>query len=56
MGDVEALEAGVRAGDRTAVGRALTLVESALPEHQELAQELLGRLAAATGGARRIGV
>jgi len=53
---LDELVAGVRAGDRTAVGRALTLVESSLPEHQEQAQELLARLAPATGGARRIGV
>ena len=50
------LVAGVRASDRTVVGRALTLVESSLPEHQEQAQEVLARLAPHTGGARRIGV
>ena len=53
---VDELVAGVRAGDRTVIGRALTLVESSLPEHQEQAQELLARLAPHTGGARRIGV
>jgi len=53
---LEDLVAGVRAGDRTVVGRALTLVESSLPKHEEQAQELLARLAPATGGARRIGV
>src|SRR6185503_7985159 len=53
---IDELTAGVRAGDRTLVGRALTLVESSLPEHQEQAQELLARLAPAIGGARRIGV
>jgi LAO/AO transport system kinase len=53
---VDELVAGVRAGDRTLVGRALTLVESSLPEHQRQAHELLARLAPATGGARRIGV
>ncbi len=53
---VDELVAGVEAGDRTTIGRALTLVESSLPEHQEQAQELLARLAPHTGGARRIGV
>ena len=53
---LDELVAGVRAGDRTVIGRALTLVESSLPEHREQAQELLARLAPATGGARRIGV
>jgi GTPase len=53
---LDELAAGVRAGDRTQIGRALTLVESSLLEHQEQAQELLARLAPATGGARRIGV
>ena len=53
---LDELVAGVRAGDRTTIGRALTLVESSLPEHQERAQELLARLAPFTGDARRIGV
>jgi LAO/AO transport system kinase len=53
---IDELVAGVRGGDRTLVGRALTLVESSLPAHREQAQELLARLAPATGGARRIGV
>src|SRR6185295_11276941 len=53
---IDELTAGVRAGDRTLLGRALTLVESSLPEHQEQSQELLARLAPATGGARRIGI
>ncbi|HEV8240205.1 MAG TPA: methylmalonyl Co-A mutase-associated GTPase MeaB [Thermoanaerobaculia bacterium] len=53
---IDELAAGVRAGDRTLLGRALTLVESSLPEHQEQARQLLARLAPATGGAQRIGV
>jgi LAO/AO transport system kinase len=38
---------GVLSGDRATLGRALTLVESDLPAHQEQAQELLLRLAQA---------
>ena len=53
----EELAAAVRAGDRTAIGRALTLVESRLPAHQEQARELLALLAAVNAGASlRVGV
>ena len=38
---VEALAAGIREGDRATVARAITIVESARPDHQEQAQELL---------------
>jgi LAO/AO transport system kinase len=47
---------GVEAGERAVIGRALTLVESHRPDHQELAQELLTRLLPRTGGAHRVGV
>ena len=53
---VEALAAAVRAGDRTAVGRALTLVESRLAAHQEEARLLLSLLADSAGAAMRIAV
>lgn len=36
--------AGILAGDRVMLGRAITLVESSRPEHQALAQEVIGRL------------
>jgi LAO/AO transport system kinase len=39
----------VRAGDRTALGRAITLVESSRPDHRRMAQELLTRLAPQPG-------
>ena len=39
--DLDAYEAGVLAGDRTSLGRAITLVESKRADHQDLAQELL---------------
>ncbi|MEO0323966.1 MAG: methylmalonyl Co-A mutase-associated GTPase MeaB [Myxococcota bacterium] len=50
------LVAGVRAGDRALLARAITLVESALPAHATLAQEVLGQLLPDTGGALRIGI
>ena len=53
---VDHLAAGVLAGDRAALGRAITLVESHRPEHRERAQELLTRLLPETGTAHRIGV
>jgi LAO/AO transport system kinase len=49
-------EAGVRAGDVAVLARALTLIESASPRHQPLAEELLSRLLPHTGGAIRLGV
>lgn len=42
--DLDALTAGVRAADRAMLARAITLVESARPDHQEQAQELLQAL------------
>ena len=48
--------AGVLAGDRTAMGRAITLVESARPDDRRLAQELLSRLLPHAGGAQRVGI
>jgi LAO/AO transport system kinase len=52
----EALAEGVRAGDRRALAKAITLVESTRPDHQEAAQRLLERLLPATGGAVRMGI
>ncbi len=52
----EALASGVRAGDRRALAKAITLVESTRPDHEEEAQRLLELLLPATGGAARIGV
>lgn len=47
---------GVRAADRTVLGRAITLIESQRASHQEEAQELLARLLQHTGGAYRVGL
>ncbi|HLK10989.1 MAG TPA: methylmalonyl Co-A mutase-associated GTPase MeaB [Candidatus Binatia bacterium] len=52
----EALAEGVRAGDRRALAKAITLVESTRADHQAAAQRLLELLLPHTGGAARIGV
>ena len=44
------------AGDRAAIARAITLVESRRADHREQAQELLVELLPHTGGARRVGI
>ena len=54
--DVDAYVDGVRAGNRTYVGRALTLVESTNREHQELAQQMLLRLLPHAGDSHRVGI
>ena len=54
--DVAELAAGVRACDRAAIGRAITLVESRLADDAEPAQELLAELLTDTGGAHRVGI
>jgi LAO/AO transport system kinase len=54
--DLDVYVRGVRGGDRTALGRAITLVESTRPDHQELAQELLVRLLPCSGTAHRVGI
>jgi LAO/AO transport system kinase len=50
------LAQAIVAGERSALARAMTLVESTLPEHQVLAQELLALLMPHTGKSQRIGV
>ena len=54
--DAHALVAGVLAADRTALGRAITLVESTRPDHQEPAQELLTALLPHAGHSHRVGI
>ncbi len=55
--DLEALAAGVRCADRAMLARAITLVESARPDHQEQAQMLLQSLLPHTPDtAHRIGI
>ncbi len=47
---------GVLARDPTILGRAITLIESNAPTHQQLAQQLLARLLPYTGRAHRVGI
>jgi LAO/AO transport system kinase len=54
--DLDAYVEGVLAADRSLLGRAITLVESTLPDHRRQAEELLSRLLPHTGGAHRVGV
>jgi LAO/AO transport system kinase len=44
------------AGNRVALGRAITLVESSLEQHRALAAELLQRVGQRTGQSQRIGI
>lgn len=53
---VEDFAARVVAGERAALARAITLVESRRPDHQQFARELLQRLMPRTGGAQRVGI
>lgn len=54
--DLDALARGVLAGERAALARAITLIESAAAEHREQARALLGRLLPHGGRSLRIGV
>jgi LAO/AO transport system kinase len=56
MVDLDAIVDGVLAADRSALGRAITLVESTRDDHQEQAGQLLAALLPRAGGAHRIGV
>jgi len=53
---VAALAAGVRAGDRRALARAITLVESTRADHRAEANALLGALLPHTGKSVRLGI
>lgn len=54
--DPEALAHRLRAGDRGALARAITLVESTRPDHRAAAADLLQRLLPYTGTAHRVGI
>ena len=47
---------GVLGRNRTILARAITLIESNRPDHQEMAQELLNRLLPQTGRSIRVGI
>ena len=53
---VDELASGIRAGDRRALARAITLVESSRPDDQDRAAALLDDLVADAGGALRVGI
>lgn len=54
--DIAELEEQILAGSIAHLSRAITLVESELPTHRDLAYTLLGRLMPHAGGAKRIGI
>ena len=47
---------GIRKGNVTMLGQAVTLVESQLPEHQSLSQEVIEKCLPYTGNSKRIGI
>jgi LAO/AO transport system kinase len=53
---IDAYLEGIRTGDRAALGQAITLVESSLPEDQTQAEELLQRCLPYAGRAFRVGL
>jgi len=55
-GDVETHVAGVLAGNRRALARTITLLESRRPEDYEVGIEILERLAPRVGGSIRLGI
>ena len=56
VGSVAELASGIRSGDRRALARAITLIESSRPDDQDRAGALLDELVADAGGALRIGI
>jgi LAO/AO transport system kinase len=55
-GSADDLAEAITAGDRVALGRAITLIESARPDDAARAQTLLDRLLPNTGGSIRVGI
>jgi LAO/AO transport system kinase len=53
---IDELAAGVRAGSRASIARAITLVESRRADHRDQAQQLLAALLPDTGHAQRVGI
>jgi len=54
--DLVSLVRGIRAGDRSVIARAITLVESRRADHQKAARDLLQQLLPLTGNAVRVGI
>ena len=55
-GDIESLAASVAAGERRALARTITLIESTRADHRQRAQALLHALLPKAGGAVRLGI
>lgn len=53
---VEQYRKGILAGDRVVLAKAITLMESTLPGHQQLAGEVLDTIISHTGNSLRIGI
>ena len=47
---------GIRKGNLSVLGQAVTLVESLVPEHQVIAQEVIEKCLPYTGNSKRIGI
>src|SRR6202163_558787 len=56
MNETQELAAAVKSGDRAALPRAITLVESTRPDHREQAQQLLLDLMPEAGNAMHVGI
>jgi LAO/AO transport system kinase len=54
--DAKKLAVALRNGDRRALARAITLVESTRPDHRKTAEQLLSAILPATGQAARLGI
>lgn len=54
--DIDELAGAIAAGDRAALARAITLVESTRADHREQAQRLLLALMPSAGGAMHVGI
>jgi len=56
VADISALTAGIRAGDRATLARAITLIESKRADHRAQAHQLVQQVLPATGKAIRLGI
>src|SRR5688500_14500936 len=56
MADTQDLAAAVKSGNRAALPRAITMVESTRPDHRLQAEQLVLALMPNAGAARRVGI
>jgi LAO/AO transport system kinase len=54
--DIDEYVKGILSGDRTILSKAITLVESSLPEHQNTAQQIIELLLPYSGKSTRVGI